>query len=55
MDDNWHDSELMPGPLTEKEKAGIEKAVAAARTSDIALIVVGGGQRTCGENKSRSS
>lgn len=33
----------------------IRRAVEAARASDVAVVVVGGGPRTCGENKSRTS
>ncbi|SHE30820.1 beta-glucosidase [Mariniphaga anaerophila] len=55
VDATWPDSELFPVPLTETEKAGIEKAVEAARNADVSVVVVGGSQRTCGENKSRTS
>ena len=33
----------------------IDEAVANARKSDLAVVVLGGGIRTCGENKSRTS
>ena len=31
------------------------QAVSQAKQADVAIVVLGGGQRTCGENKSRSS
>lgn len=55
VDANWPESELIRYPLTQDEKEDIEKAVENARKSDVAVIVLGGGSRTCGENKSRSS
>ncbi|HZL12439.1 MAG TPA: glycoside hydrolase family 3 C-terminal domain-containing protein [Prolixibacteraceae bacterium] len=55
VDADWPDSELLPSPLTAKEKTDIEKAVSAAKSADVAVIVVGGSQRTCGENKSRTN
>lgn len=55
VDKNWPESEILPEPLDEAEKAGISKAVAAAQSSDAVVLVLGGGTRTCGESKSRSS
>lgn len=55
VDAHWPESELIDYPLTEIEQEEINKAVQQARESDVAVIVLGGGQRTCGENKSRSS
>lgn len=55
VDENWPDSEIVDYPLTEKEQDEIQKAVANAQKSDIAIVVLGGNERTCGENKSRSS
>lgn len=55
VDANWPDSEILPEPLTEEEQAEIEKAVAQAKQADVAVVVVGGSQRTCGENKSRTN
>ena len=54
-DSHWPESEILPYPLSEKEKARIEKAVDAARRSDLVIAVVGGNVDTCGENKSRTS
>ena len=55
VDANWPESEIIEYPLTADEQAEIDKAVANARQADVAVVVLGGGQRTCGENKSRSS
>ena len=55
VDANWPESELIDYPLTDEEQKEIEKAVDQAKQADVAVVVLGGGQRTCGENKSRSS
>lgn len=55
VDANWPESELIDYPMTDSEQAEIDKAVENARQADVAVVVLGGGQRTCGENKSRSS
>lgn len=55
VDAHWPESELIDYPLTADEQAEIDRAVKNARQSDVAVVVLGGGQRTCGENKSRSS
>ena len=55
VDAHWPESELIEYPLTDDEQAEIDRAVANARRADVAFVVLGGGQRTCGENKSRSS
>ncbi|WP_294592570.1 beta-glucosidase [uncultured Bacteroides sp.] len=55
VDTNWPESEIIDYPITSEEQAEIDKAVTNARQADVAIVVLGGGQRTCGENKSRSS
>nr|WP_302831956.1 beta-glucosidase [uncultured Bacteroides sp.] len=55
VDANWPESEIIEYPLTADEQTEIDKAVENARRADVAVVVLGGGQRTCGENKSRSS
>ena len=55
VDANWPESEIIDYPLTADEKKDIDKAVENALKSDVAVVVLGGGQRTCGENKSRTS
>ena len=55
VDAHWPESEIMEYPLTPDEQAEIDRAAANARQADVAVVVQGGGQRTCGENKSRTS
>lgn len=55
VDENWPESELYHFPLTQKEQEDIDKAVTNVQESDVAIVVLGGNNRTCGENKSRSS
>ena len=55
VDAHWPESEIMDYPLTPDEQAEIDRAAANARQADVAVVVLGGGQRTCGENKSRTS
>ena len=55
VDADWPLSEILPTEPAEEELAMIRRAVEAARASDVAVVVVGGGPRTCGENKSRTS
>ena len=60
---NWAQEEILPTPLTDAEKTEIEKAVEAARNSDIAVVFLGDQttafQRpeplTVGESASRTS
>jgi beta-glucosidase len=53
--DNWPESEIIYTPLTKDEQAGIDKAVAAARQSDIIIAVLGEDEKTVGEGLSRTS
>ena len=55
VDAHWPESEIIDYPLTPQEEDEINKAVAQAKEADVAVVVLGGGQRTCGENKSRTS
>lgn len=55
VDANWPQSEILREDLTATEREGIERAVKVAEQSDVAIVVLGGGFRTCGENHSRSS
>ena len=55
VDAHWPESEIIDYHLTDDEQAEIDKAVENARQADVAVVVLGGGQRTCGENKSRTS
>lgn len=55
VDAAWPQSEIMPFPLTADEENMMSEALRLVEDSDVAIVVVGGGQRTCGENKSRTS
>ena len=55
VDAHWPESELVDYPMTADEQNEIDKAVQQVRQSDVAVVVLGGNSRTCGENKSRSS
>ncbi len=55
VDAHWPESEIIEYPLTPDEQAEIDRAATNARQADVAIVVLGGGQRTCGENKSRTS
>ena len=52
---NWPKIEILPEPLTAEERAGIDEAVRAATGADVAVVVLGDGERTVGESKSRTS
>lgn len=55
VDENWPDSEILPSEPTKEELRQMNDAVKLARKADAVIAVLGGGQRTCGENKSRTS
>lgn len=55
VDAHWPESELIDYPMTADEQNEIDKAVEQVKQSDVAVVVLGGNSRTCGENKSRSS
>ncbi len=55
VDENWPLSEIIPSEPSKEEMKMIREAVRLAASSDVAVVVLGGGQRTCGENKSRTS
>src|SRR6266567_2769625 len=54
-DANWPETEVLPEPLTPKEKEEIEKAARTAKNSDLAVVVLGDSLRTVGETQSRTS
>lgn len=54
IDAKWPESEIIPMELTTEERAEIDKAVAAAKTSDIVIAVVGETDNQVGESKSRT-
>lgn len=51
----WPDSELVPVPMTQKEKDDMAKAVAAAQSADVTIVVLGDNGRTSGESHTRAS
>lgn len=55
VDANWPESEIIPEPMTEKEKAGIKAAVDAAAGADVIIAVMGEDDTCVGESKSRTS
>ena len=55
VDENWPESEIFPHSLTKNEKADIRKAARMAKRVDVAVVVVGGSSKTCGESRSRTS
>ncbi|MFB3387733.1 glycoside hydrolase family 3 C-terminal domain-containing protein [Flavobacterium sp. LAR06] len=55
IDKNWPESEIIEFPLTQEEQAEIDIAVKQANEADVAIVVLGGNGKTCGENKSRTS
>lgn len=54
-DKNFPESDIMETPLSQEEKGQIQKAVDAAKHSDVAIVVVGENNRTVGEGYSRVS
>ncbi|MDX1674318.1 MAG: glycoside hydrolase family 3 N-terminal domain-containing protein [Longimicrobiales bacterium] len=54
-DDDWPHSELFDDPPPDSVLAGIEAAVAQARSVDVVVAVMGGGNAVVGESRSRTS
>lgn len=55
VDKYWPESEVLPRPPTSETRAMMDSAVAIAKKSDVAIMVMGGSIKTAGENKSRTS
>jgi beta-glucosidase len=53
--EHWPETEVLPEPLTPKEKDEIARAVEAAKNSDVAVVVIGDSPNTVGETASRTS
>lgn len=53
-DENWPDSEIVPTPLTDQERAGIAEATRAAAGCDVIFAVLGEDETCTGESKSRT-
>lgn len=54
IDAKWPESEIIPVELTTAEQNQINQAVAAAKTSDVVIAVVGETDEQVGESKSRT-
>ncbi|HXD30383.1 MAG TPA: glycoside hydrolase family 3 N-terminal domain-containing protein [Pyrinomonadaceae bacterium] len=54
-DAGWPQSEILPTPMTSAEQDEIAKAVALAKASDVAVVVLGDSMATVGESASRTS
>src|SRR5437868_3985656 len=52
---HWPETEVLPEPLTKEEQGEINKAVEAAKNSDVAVVVLGDSSKTVGESESRTS
>lgn len=55
VDADWPESEIIEEPLTAKEQAGIDSAVALAKQADVVVAVVGEDENEVGESQSRTS
>ncbi len=55
VDAHWPETEVLPEPLTKEEQAGVDQAVAIAKSSDVAVVVLGDSFKTVGESASRTS
>ncbi len=55
VDSTWPLSEVFPVEMNEDEKTQMAEAVDLVKESDVAVVVVGGSDRTCGEDRSRTS
>lgn len=55
IDKNFPESEIIQEPLTSEEQTMIDKAVKAAQESEVAIVVLGGSEKTVREYYSRSN
>ena len=55
VDKRWPESEILPEPPSGDVAAQIEKAKELAQKVDVAVVVVGGSDKTVGESRSRTS
>jgi beta-glucosidase len=54
FDKHYPESELINFPLSDDEKAEMDKAVEAAKKADVAILVLGGTNQIVGESRSRT-
>ncbi|MDR0687538.1 MAG: glycoside hydrolase family 3 C-terminal domain-containing protein [Prevotellaceae bacterium] len=55
VDKRFPESEIIPEPLTPDEQQMIDKAVQAAQAAEVAIVVLGGSEKTVRESFSRTS
>lgn len=55
IDENFPESEILSFPLNNTEQSMIDTAVELAKQSDVAVLVLGGSEKTVGEGRSRTS
>ena len=55
VDEHWPETEVLPEPLTTADQRQINEAVEAARSSEVAIVVLGDSSKTVGESASRTS
>lgn len=55
VNEGWPKTEIFPKPISVSEQKGIDEAVALVNRSDVAVLVLGDGIPTSGENRTRSS
>lgn len=55
IDERFPESEIIQEPLTSEEQSMIDKAVKAAKESEVAILVLGGSEKTVREYYSRSN
>jgi len=55
VDPNWPESEILPEPMSAKERALIDEAAALARQVDAVIVVVGESHLIVGESRTRTS
>ena len=55
IDKNFPESEIIPEKPTAEEQSMIDKAVQAAKESEVAIVVLGGSEKTVRESYSRSN
>ncbi|MDR0415143.1 MAG: glycoside hydrolase family 3 C-terminal domain-containing protein, partial [Prevotellaceae bacterium] len=55
VDERFPESEIIPEPLTPEEQQMIDNAVKAAQAAEVAIVVLGGSEKTVRESFSRTS
>jgi beta-glucosidase len=55
VDKGWPETEILPQPLTDAERQGIDDAVSRAAACDVVIAVLGEDEKRTGESRSRTS